>query len=710
MTATATDPRAATPDEDDLTGTTMAILNAAVESVVGPGAAPRPGQAMLTEDIAAAYAATGEHLGKAPTGSGKSFASLAPAFAAVATRRQRSVLSTESISLQTQINDKDAPVVADATYQVTGYRPTWSVLKGFSNYVCLHAATVSAAGLTGDESLVDDVDASARAVRGAGNLLEWALTLDRSAVGDRHSYGATVEEFKPVSTTSNACTGTACPLYEACFPYAAKMRAFESDVVIVNHALLAVQAATGAPVILGNEQLGSFDHLIIDEAHALPDTVRSQGASSISVSRVNAMAARSRAAISPLCGSNSKEAIVASAGFSYAKSLGYHLEELADGQHILDLAGVEAPLGELGEDLENWAKTLSKTLRSASKQAVGPESWEARALAAEAGDLARDVGLSATARPGVARWIEAADRLSISPVGVSAYLKNNLYRAGTDPDTGESPERSVTCISATLGKNAGWELGLEVREPTPYPSPFTAAFENSLVYYWQLTDTERTQLFGARSGSSPKADSKARDAFTVAKVVDLVGASAGSALVLAATSAAGQAYADALRKKYGGRFTIYSQWDKIGASEAVRLFKADRTSVLVGTKSLMTGVDASGATCRLVVINRAPRRPANPVDDARVELILKRNSAMPRGVATGMVYAEDAASLLSQAAGRLIRSTSDSGVIAFLDDRMVADNPQVYPGPTRKIYAGAFADFPHVTTDIEEVRAYFRNP
>ena len=191
------------------------------------------------------------------------------------------------------------------------------------------------------------------------------------------------------------------------------------------------------------------------------------------------------------------------------------------------------------------------------------------------------------------------------------------------------------------------------------------------------------------------------------QVLSLVEASAGSALVLAATSAAGKAYADALRKKFGGRLTVYSQWDKTGASEAVRLFKADRTSVLVGTKSLMTGVDASGATCRLVIINRAPRRPANPVDDARVELILERRGNIPRAVATGMVYAEDAATLLSQAAGRLIRSTSDSGVVAFLDDRMVADNPQVYPTPTRKIYASAFADFPHVTTDIEEVRAYF---
>src|SRR5699024_10374638 len=135
------------------------LTQAVVETTGLPDAKPRAPQAQLAQWIEQAFTADGQHLCvQAVTGCGKSIAYLTPAFRAAAQHRQRTLISTEGLSLQRQIVTKDAPAVAAATVKVFGTQPTVAVLKGFSNYVCREATENTARRIfrrTGEQSGAD---------------------------------------------------------------------------------------------------------------------------------------------------------------------------------------------------------------------------------------------------------------------------------------------------------------------------------------------------------------------------------------------------------------------------------------------------------------------------------------------------------------------------------------------------------------------------
>jgi ATP-dependent DNA helicase DinG len=113
---------------------------------------------------------------------------------------------------------------------------------------------------------------------------------------------------------------------------------------------------------------------------------------------------------------------------------------------------------------------------------------------------------------------------------------------------------------------------------------------------------------------------------------------------------------------------------------------------MVGTRSFMTGVDAPGETCTLVIVDRVPRAAGNVVDDARVELAMQ-SQQLDKWTAERYVYVADAALLLEQAAGRLIRSITDSGLFVCLDPRLVPKTVLSYPKQTSDVYLRAMRRF-----------------
>jgi ATP-dependent DNA helicase DinG len=98
----------------------------------------------------------------------------------------------------------------------------------------------------------------------------------------------------------------------------------------------------------------------------------------------------------------------------------------------------------------------------------------------------------------------------------------------------------------------------------------------------------------------------------------------------------------------------------------VRHFADEPDTCLFGTMSLWQGVDVPGDSCRLVVIDRIPfPRPDDPLMTAR-----SRAVAQTGGNGFMSVSATHAAIRLAQGAGRLIRTTTDKGVVAVLDSRL----------------------------------------
>lgn len=715
------------------------ILTKAIRISTGlPNAKPRPGQLALARDASEALDTAGHALGEGPTGVGKSFALLAAAFDAAAEYGERTFISTESIALQAQFGGKDAPVVAQATKEVTGEDISFAVLKGFSNYLCMARVQDAGEKLTGaeagawrggpDREALADASTAGMIRTEAGvvprevlvPLVEWALNQTVSDAGDKHASPITNtnDAWGAVSIGSSSCIGEVCPFASRCFPQMARVRANKADIVIGNHSMLAVQAATGFQTVIGSKSVGDFANLLVDEAHRLPPAVRAAGSTTISRMSIERMCGRIEGIIPRSKGG----ANLIDTGQSLAKEVSDELKHQAKGLKDGEVHRVHKDrnaLSEVGPDLLSWATTAIQSLRPETSSRSHAKSQSARSLIEDLSGLQGALRDFAKAIPGVARWIELQERgpvLVSTPVDVGWMLKNNLWNvtpAGQEegekpepePDEDESEKQplGVVCVSATLPRGMAREAGLDTK-PIHYESPFDQAHDNSLLWTPVVRGKERDLLYpNGRSLSIAAHQEWVRD-----QSADLVEANGGSALVLSANGSAGRVYAANLRAKAKGRWKVYSQWDGLSIRDVVELWRSDTSSVLVGTRSLMTGVDGPGETCTLVIIDRVPRAASNPVDDARTESIMERLDT-DKWSADTYTYVSDAAALLEQVYGRLIRSTNDYGLVASLDPRLHPRGPYPYKKATLNLYTQAGRRFSNVTGSKADALAFLRS-
>lgn len=733
--------------------------------------APREGQLRLAKNFTRS-AMEGGHCGdpniaEAPTGLGKSFAALAPAAYMASlpgAEHKRTVIATESIALQSQYVDKDAPTVVEATKRVTGYEPKVVLLKGWSNYVCL-ASTISAAEqllgmMPGDTpsdpaailtSLRDYTNVYLPPIDGISfereeivPVLIWALEQGvKGGTGDKARYPGTLTDsaWRVVSVSPAECVGKKCPLADICLPAKAKEQAMEADIIVTNHSMIAVQAATGAKVVLGNSKVGDIDIVVIDEAHALPNIVRNQGKGEVSAGRVFGLVRTMNKLMTPDMTATwaGKADWIAE---SVTKTLTPYVKTLRPGDvqrfepDALPLAslfdGVISPWLAEGERIADQAKNSPRTeIQLAYKRMMSAfDSFE------EAMDAVNEP------RAGIARWAEppvpegfggkgrAYPVARSAPVDVSAMLRFNVWEnRTTDPDTDEAivEPRTVVAMSATLPAGFSFQVGIQAQK-IAYESPFEVAYEHSGVYIpmftknadyaenWCYYDEMRGVIVEPEKfdpsvlgtpgyGGKWKFDTRKHIPWATAQMMKLVERNGGRTLVLSATVGAGKKYVEALRRHAAGRWKVYSQWEGESLRNLVTAWKEDETSVLVGTKSLMTGVDAPGQTASLVIVDRPARAAGNPVDDARVELFMEKMD-YSKWDGDRMVYVSDAALLLEQAAGRGIRQVDDVVLIAVLDPRMLKSGTFTYPAPTQKSYMKGLLKFGEKLKHVEDAFSF----
>lgn len=712
----------------DLAGLVVDAIVAATERLTGSAGQPlRPGQVALARDIADTMEDAGHVAGIAPTGTGKGLAYGLPAALAAAVGGQRTLVSTESKALQAQLVDKDLPLVADVVEGLTGVRVSFAVHQGFANHGCPLAAgqVVADAGEGAPARIVAGGKVFAGAEAAAlADLARWvvAQSADSEALADRSTYPGEVDAqaWVQVSTSPESCLGGKCPRHEVCPPLRARARAGKADIVVANHTLLALQAATGAPIVIGNKTLGPFDHLVVDEAHALPGTVRSTGARRIGAPRVR----RLTAAVGHLVtGKGAAHNPAGDRWVTRGRDLADRLEDVlsafaaAGGGSPVEFRADTFPVpAGLRSALHAWL-AAGRDLMSPAERQTSSDDARRRLRSARYALAGLDDDLDEAVEPsrGYARWVEAVDRAGerssaacLSPVDVSDGISTQLYSrpaaAGDGDDDGEDGAGhrvglSVTMVSATLQGGFADQVGLQ--GPTRrYPSPFEAAYARSLLYVPRVCAPEGLERIARRNGRRWSLDVGLHRVWAAGLVCELVAANGGSALVLASTSSAGQAYASQLRRA-GLGMEVLSQWDGADPRRTVAAWRDDASSVLVGTRSLMTGVDAAGESCSLVVIDRVPRNPGNVVDDARARQV-QASAGLDRWSAARAVYAADAALLLAQAAGRLVRSVGDSGMVAVLDPRLMRGTPVSYQEPTRAVYMGALAAFPGRTGSLQQ--------
>lgn len=458
---------------------------------------------------------------------------------------------------------------------------------------------------------------------------------------------------------------------------------------------------------------------------------------------------------------------IADSGEEMAQTLDKRLAALAStatkSEKIYKVQPDDDPLSDgIAEMLIDWCGSMKRNIPAPDMSYGLKQMMTLRRAHSRIDGFVGDLNSARQGHNGTARWVEPGPNeqpasrfsralshaaLKVSPVEISGALRANVYVAdvlaasdgGEDSyiehededgyrdivkvkpewavpegewcDPGNEHEKippryalSVSALSATLPSGFCFEVGLNTRT-IHYPSPFGDAYARSIVYVARaVADVDVAALTSpfSRDARKPKFDTERHALWAAEHIERLVPLNEGSALVLAAKSESGKMYVDRLRAIADGRWEVHSQWDGIPLRQLINEWRDDHGSVLVGTKSLMTGVDAPGATCSLVIVDRIPRPAGNPVDDARVEIIMERGD-YDRWTADRFVYVADAALLLEQAAGRLIRAVTDSGVVAILDPRLLKVGPFSYNEKSRNAYLEVLDAFPTKVSSIEAV-------
>ena len=278
------------------TGGHREVLHAAVEAI---GGRERPGQVAMADAVEDAFA-TGRHLlVQAGTGTGKSLGYLAPALVRLSRTRERIVVATATLALQSQLADNDIPAALDAVQKVTGKRPRHAVLKGRTNYACLlrvrdgsegdQSTLISAADLV--ETIATSARPSPESALGAEvlSLREWAEDQSRSGgLGDRDDAPSHTDRgWQQVSIPARECLGVQrCPFGDECLVEKSRETARGADLVVTNHALLAIDAMHGGTA------LPEHSAVIIDEAHELVARVTGAASAELTPTQVERVARR----------------------------------------------------------------------------------------------------------------------------------------------------------------------------------------------------------------------------------------------------------------------------------------------------------------------------------------------------------------------------------------------------------------------------------
>lgn len=620
-------------------------MDAVVASI---GGQERPGQVRMAELVSEALESGGHAVVQAGTGTGKSVGYLVPA-ALYATSPDAGavIVATATLALQRQLIERDLPRVADALEPVLDRPVTYAVLKGRNNYVCLQRLHGSVQEDEDAEALFDAPTSPLG--RQAKALRAWA---ESTATGDRDDYPDDLDPrvWRAFSVGRRECVGESkCAFGEECFTALRRQQAQEADIVVTNHAMLAIDAIEGIPV------LPEHDGVIIDEAHELVD----RATQAITRDLAAAVAERAATTVRRLVDPVTHERLVVA-----AEGLSETLDVLAQESRgpvrittlprdlVLALTSVRDAF-HLAISEVNAERGASDPDASAARQrAVGLLEEVHDTAGAILGMDARDVvwldpGVRGAATGGSSREGARSPALHMAPLSVAGLLRSALFDAGP-----------VVLTSATLTVGGGFEsllrsVGLDADVAAEdVGSPFDHSRQGI--------------LYVARDLPPPGRDGAPMEALD--ELADLIEAAGGRTLALFSSWRGVDSAAEYLRVRLGGRPDLPLLVQQRGDSVAglVERFAADPASSLLGTVSLWQGVDVPGESCTLVVIDRIPfPRPDDPIVSARQRAVDESG-----GSGFASVSVPKAGLLLAQGAGRLIRSAADRGVVAVLDSRL----------------------------------------
>jgi ATP-dependent DNA helicase DinG len=569
----------------------------------------REGQHEMARLVQEAIATKRHLVVQAGTGTGKTLAYLVPALTSGSTV----VVATATKALQDQLASKDLPFLAEHL----GIDFKWAILKGRSNYVCLQRLSEMA---NPDQGMLELDDMAVVTKAEIKKLANWSATSPAGDVAEL-DWTPTDNAWRAVSVGSDECPGAErCPQGAGCFAEGARRKAKESNVIVVNTHLYGLHVASE------NAILPDHDVVIFDEAHVLEDIMSDTVGVEISPGRFIALSGIIRKILDdPVITGD-----VAGLGETLRDALSEHVGER-----------LPSPLPDsIQEPLADARLTLANANDELAAIDTNNEDAKQRKLRAQTmtGRSIQQLDIAIEGRSGYVAFVSGSrdsPRLEVAPLDVGPTMDEAVWT-----------KRTAILTSATIPSSLSSRIGIadDAADTHDVGSPFD--YESNSMLYCAIH---------LPNPNAPEFRAKAND-----ELEALITAAGGRTLALFTSYKAMDEAAEAMRGRLDN--TILTQRD-MPKTALVKAFADDESTCLFATAGLFQGVDVPGKTLSLVVIDRIPfPRPDDPLLSARRDQ-LGRN-------AFNEIDIPRASMMLAQAAGRLIRSATDTGVVAVMDPRL----------------------------------------
>ena len=567
-------------------------------------------------------------LAESGTGTGKTFAYLVPALLS----GKKTLVSTGTKHLQEQLFHRDIPMVLEAL----GLSCKVSLLKGRSNYVCLHRLQqTKSSSRRLDKKQLSELEA----------VSSWLPRSKSGDIGDLSDVPEDSRIWPQVTSTVDNCIGQNCSYFEDCFVNKARKAALLSEVVVVNHHLFFADKA------LKNDGFGALlpdvDTVVFDEAHQIPDIASNFLGVSFSSWQVMELANDTRAAelreksLIPklILTADELDKITA----DYRLSLGLNERRVSWFDLLDETPNLPKKMQALATKLSEFADLLEQA--SVAGEGLTRCYERALELSQDCHKMASDIDDSDQVR-----WVEVARRtfrIHETPLDIGSELSNYFG----------NKEQARIFTSATLSIDGDFShyqqlTGLDSNtQVATWDSPFDY-FNQAVLYVPEGLPEPKDEAFGQALFN---------------EVLPVLKASQGGAFVLFTSFRVLQQFEERLvdSNVTGSDFTVLTQGDT-SKRELLHSFVESEKPVLLGTMSFWEGVDVPGEALRCVIIDKLPfESPFEPVLKARLNAMQEAgdnpfmNYQVPRAVIT-----------LRQGAGRLIRSSQDKGVLMICDARL----------------------------------------
>ncbi|HEX6317134.1 MAG TPA: helicase C-terminal domain-containing protein [Gemmatimonadaceae bacterium] len=648
----------------------------------------RQSQRDYARAVARLYNLGGIGLLEAGTGIGKSLGYLVPALRWSAANRERTVVSTNTINLQEQLVGKDLPFLKGA---LADQPVRYALLKGWRNYLCLNRLDQAAGS---HATLFPGAEEDRLA-----ELIDWAGKTKDGSLSDL-AVQPPEELWDEVAAEPDLCQRIKCHFFEKCFLFAARRKAAQADVIVVNHHLLLSDIAVRRVTQNWDDAavLPPYTRLILDEGHHLEDAAGAHLGSTITrrgLDRLfNRLERRGKGLLPTLIArlAGQRDLVsVASLDLVQARlteSTRAGREKGGDVFNLLEglLASESAIVRRIDQDFEQhpvWREGLGAALPDllgeieilarglqlvrdrmedddSAQDRYGTLLAEVRAVTRRlqnAGDALRSALDPADDAVPAVRWLEVRGKerniaVSSVPLDLAPILREDLFK------------KVDTCVvtSATLAVDGRFgflrtRLGLDQDDVEPamgiHPSPFDFATQALLAI---PTD-----------GPPPNVNATAHLDTTCRVLADLVEITGGGVFALFTSHRDVRAAAAALREAGVGRRHALLVHGEDSRQSLLRRFIDSGSAVLIGTASFWEGVDVPGDPLRALLLAKLPFRvPTEPLVAARCERVERAG-----GDAFTDYMLPDAALRLKQGFGRLIRSSTDRGAVVLMDPRVL---------------------------------------